>query len=787
MDDTLARVQEARATPRLLVAEDDAVVALDLKATLRDLGYEVTEVVGSGDEALRAVEENPPDLALLDIRMPGSFDGIDVGRELMRRKGIPVVYVTAYGDEATLSRALEESPYGYVLKPYRRQELESAIRVAMERRDREGRIRASEEQVRATLKAIGEGVVATDPDGRIRFMNPAAERLVGLSRSQAEGRPVESVTRFRSGKEAEPEHPVREALSRRSVVRLVEGSFLESHDGKRIPVSDSAAPIVGADGELEGCVLVFRDDTELREKEEALQRVEQRFREMTEHIQDVFWITSADKEAMEYLSPAYERIWGRPVDEIAERPEAWLEAIHPEDRERVRVSLPQQKEGGWEMEYRVVRPDGEIRWVQDRAFPVRDEDGRLLRVVGVAEDVTERVELTRRQMQRQKMEAVGQLAGGVAHDFNNLLTVIRSQTEMVLEDLPADSELRAELDLVRSSAERAKRLTSHLLAFSRQQVLRPEVTDINTVLRELGRILDRLLGEDVEVVYDLRPDLPPVRIDVGQLEQAVVNLAVNARQAMPAGGTLILATSVTEYSPDEAELSDVLSGTYVTLTLSDDGIGMAPEIQEQAFEPFFTTKDAGEGTGLGLAMVYGLARQSGGRVQLESQPGEGTTVALDLPAVDEATASRDAVAAVAEGSEVAEGHVGRPRAEEGARIFLVEDDPVVSRVVRRILERVGMEVESATSAEDAIRAMEDVQEVNVLVTDLGLPGMKGPELIRELRAARPGLPVVAISGYPKQSLDGIHELPDDVRILAKPFTPEELLTLVRAELSGGKR
>ena len=755
---SVARRRVLASAGRILIAEDEAVVALDLRQTVEELGYEVTAVVGSGEEALRSVEEDPPDIALLDIRMPGVVDGIDVGESLMRRRGIPVVYVTAYGDPATLDRALEESPYGYVLKPFRRRELNSAIRIALERRAMERKISARERHVRATLRSIGEGVVATDAEGRVEFVNPSAERLIGLDPSRAAGRRVEDVVRFRLGDgEGTPPHPVRQALDRRAVVQLVENCILEGHDGRATPVSDSAAPILTAEGDVEGCVLVVRDDT--------------RIREMTEHIEDVFWITSPDKGQMEYLSPAFEHIWGRPREEVYRAPSAWVEAIHEGDRERVRRALPKQATGEYEMEYRIVRPDGSVRWIHDRAFPVKDEAGELLRIVGVAEDVTERMELTRRRMQRQKLEAVGQLAGGVAHDFNNLLTVIGSQTELVLQELPADSALREELGLVRASAERARRLTSHLLAFSRQQMLRPTVASVNEVVEELAHILDRLLGEDIRVDLDLQPDLPPIRIDVGQLEQALINLAVNARDAMPEGGTLQLSTHVTGEGPAE---DDELGGPWVVLAISDPGVGMDEDVQEQAFDPFFTTKEHGEGTGLGLAMVYGLVRQSGGRIDLESAPGRGTTVTLRFPAVD------------GDAQDLAEaGRPAAPRSEERpmeARILLVEDDDVVRRVVLRILDQVRGEVTAASDAEEALRLLEEGTTPDVVITDMGLPGMKGSDLIREIRRRWPGMPVIAISGYPKGAHASTYEVPQDIVLVAKPFTPRELLSHLRSAL-----
>jgi len=581
------------------------------------------------------------------------------------------------------------------------------------------------------------------------------------------GRRVDEVVRFRTGQsnDAIP-HPILQALSEGKVVELEGGAVLEAMDGDHTPVSDSAAPIVTPEGHLEGGVLVLRDESATRRQEMALRESEARFRQIAERIEDVFWISSPDKNRIDYVSPAYESIWGRTTQELLENPRSWFDQVHPEDRANVEQAMGRQSEPrGYEIEYRIVRPDEEVRWIWDRAFPVPDEDGAISRIVGVAEDVTERVALERRMAQSQKLEAVGQLAGGVAHDFNNLLTVIRSQVDMVLDDLPQDDSLRSDLELVRSSAGRATELTRKLLAFGRDQMLQPRPVGLAHTLRDMGRFLDRLLGESIQIRYDISDGLPAIEIDPGQLEQVIMNLAVNARDAMPEGGTVTLATRLETLSDEDVrDLPDVAPGRYVTLEVSDTGVGMKPPTLERIFDPFFTTKAPGEGTGLGLATVYGVVKQSGGTIDVRSTPGTGTRFTLRFqPSEAEAGDPREPSATKSKAK------VAMPT----YRLTVVEDDETVGRVTRRVLERAGHEVALFESAEDALAW--DGNPPDLVMTDMGLPGMSGPELIRRLRAMRPDLPVVAMSGYARGSLAAGEALQEGVAFLPKPFTPDQVL------------
>jgi signal transduction histidine kinase len=390
-------------------------------------------------------------------------------------------------------------------------------------------------------------------------------------------------------------------------------------------------------------------------------------------------------------------------------------------------------------------------------------------------------ELSRTQeqlLQAQKMEAVGQLAGGVAHDFNNLLTVIVGRSELVLDALPAGDPLRTHVELSLETAERASTLVQQLLAFSRRQVLQPRVLDLNRVVVDMTKILQRLIGEDIVTTVELGRTLWRVKADPGQLEQVILNLAVNARDAMPRGGRLVIKTENVRL--DEAYVrqhAKVRAGPYVRLTVSDTGVGMDAAVKGRMFEPFFTTKGPGKGTGLGLATVYGIVQQSGGHIAVESEPGRGTTFWVYLPRLEETVDTLGEKArAPGEGQRGSE------------NVLLVEDDEEVRAIARIILETVGYRVLAVASPAEALATLaRHGGAIDLLLTDVVMPEMSGPELAQRVRALRPDLRVLYMSGYTADAMlrHGIRET--DVALLPKPFSRRALLTKVREVLDAPPR
>jgi two-component system cell cycle sensor histidine kinase/response regulator CckA len=451
----------------------------------------------------------------------------------------------------------------------------------------------------------------------------------------------------------------------------------------------------------------------------------------------------------------------------------FTEVIHPDDRAAATEGLARAIRERTDLvnEFRTIWPDGSVHWIAGRARVFGDEGGSPTRVIGVGMDIGERKSLEEQLRQAQKMEAVGQLAGGVAHDFNNLLTVIHGYAELLLATLNADDGRRTDVDEILKAAARAAGLTRQLLAFSRKQVLQPTLLDLNSLVVSTSKMLRRLIGEDIELVTRLAPAPAAVHADAGQLEQILMNLAVNARDAMPHGGHLSIETSTVVLDAAYAtQHIGVRPGPYVMLAVTDSGTGMDEQTRLRIFEPFFTTKERGRGTGLGLATVYGIVKQSGGHVWASSEAGRGSTFKVYLPRAEE------------------EALVERPTAESQAAptgwetVLLVEDEPAVRSLCRALLERAGYHVFEATDprqAEDLFRQHAD--RIDLLVTDVVMPGSSGPSLFARLSAERP-LRVLYMSGYADNAIIQPGERPSDIVFLQKPFTADGLLCKVREAL-----
>ena len=432
-------------------------------------------------------------------------------------------------------------------------------------------------------------------------------------------------------------------------------------------------------------------------------------------------------------------------------------------------------------------PDGNETWVSTTKMPLRDERGNVVGTFGISRDITERYRARKEQerleaqlLQAQKMEATGRLAGGVAHDFRNQLTVIRGYSDILLRQLARDDPSRGPIEEIRAAAERSATLTSQLLAFSRKQILSPCVLDIGDILRDVEDPIKRMLGEDICVSVVLSHDGTHVLVDRTQVEQALINLAVNARDAMPGGGRLIIETATVTLDDDYVKGHvGAQPGPHVMLAVSDSGTGMDAETLGQIFEPFFTTKGKGKGTGLGLSMVYGFVKQSGGTVYVYSEPGRGTTFKIYLPRA-EAPAGAGAAGQAAQAPS--------PRDYNGSETILVaEDEDAVRQLVANVLRRNGYTVLEAASARTALPLGEHYDgKIDLMITDVVMPGMSGPDLARQLKATRPDMPVLYLSGYTADAIAHHGVLADGVKLLSKPFGPAVLGQTVREVLDANK-
>lgn len=505
-----------------------------------------------------------------------------------------------------------------------------------------------------------------------------------------------------------------------------------------------------------------------REAEEALQEREQRLRVMFESMQDAVSVIDLEGNVLE-ANAAHVRMFGYSRKEEVIGRKAF-EMVAKKDRARARSCLNKKSNGAQEesAEYTLQDKNGREFFAELSTAVLHDASGRPDRIVSIIRDVTERTRLKEQLCAAQRMEAIGRLAGGVVHDFNNILAVISCFGGFAIDALAEGDPVREDVQQILAAAERATKLTGQLLAFSRRQIVKPVILDLKIVVEDMYKMLRRVVGEDVEIctILELTPGL--VKADRGQIEQVVMNLAVNARDAMPAGGRLTIETANIELEPGssvgmEAEMPP---GAYVVLSLVDNGIGMDEEIRRHIFEPFFTTKECGKGTGLGLSTVYGIAKQNGGCVSVESEPGHGTAFRFYLPrveATDLHTVSRPAGPVSLEGSET---------------VLVVEDDETVRKATQRILRTRGYTVLDAASGNDAILiAKQHEGPIHLLITDVVMPRMGGQVLARHIADVRPNVPVLFVSGYTADAI--AHHDVTDGTVLMKPFTERSLLQNVR--------
>ena len=877
-------------------------------------------------------------------------------------------------------------------------------------------IRAAETQYRTTMAALPVAVVRLDRHDAVRFANRLFCELVQRNETETIGQPIETLL------------PVEGLSELLCSVRANEAPPVQERECRIPGVNPTTCNVIAQNlRETSELVLVIEDITERKHAEQALRASEERFRQMAEHIKEVIWMTDTAKNQMLYINPAYEKIWGRTCESLYRDPLSFLETIHPDDRERVHAALSKQPSGEYDVEYRIITPDGSPRWICDRAFPIRDASGQVYRIVGIAEDISERklaqeavqhsrdfylklldefptpiwksgldatcdyfnkswlsftgrtteqelgdgwtegvhpedlarcvdtyreafrstrpfemeyrlrrhdgvyrsiidigrpfydltgrfagyigvcyditerknaedalrrseANLNRAQIvahigswhlnigkneltwtdeayrifdvptgtpltyerflecvhpddtayvhqawtaalrgapydiehrivtgsevrwvrekadlefddqgrvvagigitqditehkraeaalqaseeqlrQAQKMEAVGRLAGGIAHDFNNLLMVMIGYSDALLRRLEHDNPLRRYLLEIKKASDRAASLTHQLLAFSRRQALEPKVLDLNDIVTSMNNMLRRLIGEHIELATSLNSGLGRVKADPGQIEQVIMNLVVNARDAMPDGGTLTVTTDMADIDEPPADSLDrIPPGSYVALAVSDTGHGMDAVTRAHVFEPFFTTKEQGKGTGLGLASVYGIVKQSGGAIAVKSAPQQGATFTVYLPRVADQTVT-------AAGAEPVRESVGGSET-----ILLAEDEEMVRTLVRETLEEAGYRVMETRSGTEALAlGARHADPIHLLLTDVVMPHINGRELADQLINVRPAMKVLYVTGYTDDIVLQQGRLQENAAVIHKPFLPETLLRKVR--------
>ena len=635
---------------------------------------------------------------------------------------------------------------------------------------------ADENRYRQLVDAITDyAIYMIDPNGIVTSWNAGAERFKGYSAEEILGR---HFSIFYTEEDRATGLPTAALKAADTEGRFEREGWRVRKDGGRFWAHVVIDPIREPSGRLIGYAKITRDLTERRKAEEALKQSEEQFRLLVQGVTD-YAIYMIDPEGhVSSWNAGAQRIKGYSPNEIIG--EHFSRFYTEEDREAgvpARALRTAEREGRWETEGWRVRKDGSRFWAHIVIDALRSDRGELLGFAKITRDITERREAERALeearealTQSQKMDAVGQLTGGVAHDFNNLLTVIVGGLDTIARCKPGETaRISRALEMARHASERAASLTSRLLAFSRRQPLQPTPTDLNLLVRNMTELLHRSLGEQVEIEGVLSQRLWMVEVDQNQLETAILNLAVNARDAMPGGGKLTIETANTYLDDSYAETdAEVVPGQYVLVSVSDTGTGIPKEVLQRVFEPFFTTKELGRGTGLGLSMVYGFVKQSGGHVTIYSEPGRGTSVKLYLPRY------------IGEEVAPAEEALGDcPRASDDEVILAVEDNDQVRAFSVMALNELGYKVLEAQNADEAFALLDGDRRIDLLFTDVVLPGDTGRALAHRAQEVRPGLRILFTTGYARNAIVHHGRLDPGVELLPKPFTFEQLAKHVR--------
>jgi two-component system, cell cycle sensor histidine kinase and response regulator CckA len=640
-----------------------------------------------------------------------------------------------------------------------------------EQRRAELALQSGEARHRAILESALDAVITIDHQGRILEFNPAAERTFGLAAHAVIGREMAELVVPPAHREAHRRGLARYLSTGEGPVlgRRIEITALHS-SGEEFPVElaitrigDSSPPLFTG---------FIRDIREAKRSERALRESEERFRQLAENIDEVFWMTTPDKQQMLYVSPAYERIWGRSCESLYQSPKDWLEAILPEDRARIHeAAITKQAAGTYDEEYRIVRPDGTRRWIRDRAFPVKDASGNILRFVGLAEDITERKNIERQVLRSQRVESLGTLASGIAHDLNNILAPILMSSTMLEEMFAGNKEAEQMIATINTSAQRGADVVRQILTFGRGVEGERIPLHPQHLAKDVLKMARDTFPKSISIKSNLPKELWPVLGDSTQLHQVLLNLFVNARDAIGDQGAIKLAaenvlldTGLTEQHPG------MQPGPHVKLEVADTGSGIPRDIMDKIFDPFFTTKKQGKGTGLGLSTVIGIVKSHGGYVTVYSEPGKGTTFHVYLPATpataaEQATRKRDLF----------------PRGQ-GQLVLVVDDEAPIRTVVERMLTRQGYRVVTAGDGAEGVAVFaQHRSEVRAVLTDLMMPNMDGVALVRVLRKINPKLPIIVASGLYSGGAPGREEELKKLGVehrLGKPYSVEKLINIL---------
>jgi two-component system cell cycle sensor histidine kinase/response regulator CckA len=758
---------------RVLLIEDNPGDARLVREMLVETGTNKfnLEHVERISQGLIRLSQEDFQVILLDLSLPDGHGLETVDRVCNVAPYVPVLVLTGLDDETLAIRAVQEGAQDYLIKGQMNSNLlVRALRYAIERKQAEESLRESEETARALVNATNDSVFLIDTSGTILALNEITAKKLGKT--------VDEMVGSHLYDSLPPEVAKRRKAYLDQAFRTGKAVYFED-ERQGIWFDTCAYPILDAKGKVARLAIYGRDITERKHAEKAIRQSEEKFRQLFDEAPVGYFecdsqgrITNVNRTELEMLGYTSEEMIGQPL---------WKFVVEEEEaRNNILVRLAGTLPPARSIERTYRRKDGATFPVLIENRVLRDSEGRIIGMRSTIQDITERKHaeeekrvLEEQLRQSQKMESIGRLTGGIAHDFNNFLTIIKGYSQLSLLELKEDSPLKGNIEEINRATDQSADLIRQLLAFSRRQVMEMRVLDLNILLQNLNKMLRRVIGEDIELVMHLPEDLGGVKTDHGQIEQVIMNLAVNAKDAMPSGGKLTIETANVEL--DEAYARRhvaVAPGRYVMLSISDTGVGMTPEVRDRVFEPFFTTKEEGKGTGLGLSTVYGIVKQSGGNIWIYSELGKGTTLKIYLPRVDEP---------LEEIEETTAAKNGLPRGSE--TILVVEDEEEVRKLVVRGLEGQEYRVLDAPQGLDAFLIAEEHQgPIHLLVTDVVMPKVNGCELAERIASIRPGIKVLYMSGYTDNAIAHHGILDKGMNFLQKPFTVDGLTRKVREVL-----
>ena len=770
-------MNEVQTRARVLIVEDEVIIAREIRMILERLGYEVTSISNSGEQAVERADREQPDIILMDINLKGPMDGIEAAAIIRERLEIPVIYVTASAEDRKIERAKKTTPAGYILKPFSDQDLKVTLEIALHvsaayrERDRALKeLRESETKFRLTFDASPDAVnINRLEDGLYVDINQGFCRLTGYTREDIVGRSSLEINIW--------EDP---ALRKRLVLDLREKGFCDNLEGRfrckdgSIKTALMSARVIPLQG-VPHIISITRDITDRKLAELERERLLTAIRHSGEMI-----VVTDPEGTIQFVNQAFETITGYSAREVIGQNPRILKSGR-QDRAFYR-NLWTTITGGSPFRGRMINKckDGSLYTEEAAISPVHDNEGRIVNYVAVKRDITEQIkaeEKLRRSEERlrqsQRMESIGTLAGGIAHDFNNILYPIIGHSEMLIDDLEDDPRLQDRVRAIMNSALRAAGLVKQILSFSRQQQKGKAPVRIQEIIQEVLLLIRHSIPAFIDIDLRIDDTCPAVMADAGQIHQVIMNLVSNANLAMEGTpGTIVIGLNEIRISPDNPMETDLPGGRYADLSVSDTGPGIDESVISRIFDPFFTTRDVGKGTGLGLSVSYGIVKQHGGAIRAESRPGRGSVFHVYLPVIADLRPDQEQKTPVV-------------RLEKGAGHILFVDDTVhIIELVEHILNRLGYQVTSRSDGFDALETFRNnPDQFDLVITDMSMPNMTGVQLAAEIRKIRSGVPIIICTGFSEQIDDEKARSLGINAFLMKPVARDQLAAVIHEVLS----